>query len=137
MFKRKPKPQASGKPQPKPRQARPRKTRLSWTLAAAVVALQAGILASLAVATRWQPPKVRVIEAGWVWMQDASFYLMVLLLIGGPALTWMACSMDRKKRGVLTLSWAAFGLTLVLAFGAEAQAMLQTVWAQVPVVNHG
>lgn len=131
MFKRQSKHQASGKPASKPSAAR--KPRLSWTLAASVVALQAGILASLAFATRWQPPKVRVIEAGWVWLQDISFYLLILLLIGGPLLTWLACSMDRKKRGVLTLSWAAFGLTLVLGFGAEAQAMLQAVWAQVPV----
>lgn len=110
-----------------------RKPRLSWTLAAAVVALQACILATLAVTTRWQPPRVRIIESGWVWMQDATLYLLLLLLVGGPVFTWLACSIDKRKRGVLTLAWVGFTLTLVLAFGAEAQYMMRTLWAQMPV----
>lgn len=119
-----PKKKSSGKPQ---------KPRLSWTLAAAVIALQAVMLLTLAVTTSWQPPKVRVIEALWAWAQSTSFYPMLLLLIGGPLFTWLAFRMDRKKLGVLSLSWAAFGVTLVLAFGAEAQSMLQTLWDQIPV----
>lgn len=110
-----------------------RKPRLSWTLAAAVMALQAVMLLTLAVTTAWQPPPVRAIEYLWVWASHASFYPMLLLLIGGPVLTWLACRIDTKKRGVMTVSWAAFGLTLVLAFGSEAQSMLQTLWSQVPV----
>jgi len=109
------------------------KPRLSWTLAAAVIALQAGMLATLAVTTQWQPPKVRVIEAIWAWTQGVSFYPFLLLLIGGPLFTWLALSLDRKKIGLLSASWAVFGLTLVLAFGAEAQVMLKTLWQQIPV----
>lgn len=129
MFKRKPKSKPDGKPKNNP----PRKPRLSWTLAAAVISLQAGMLATLAVTTQWQPPKVRVIEAIWAWTQGVSFYPLLLLLIGGPLLTWLALSLDRKKLGVLSASWAVFGLTLVLAFGAEAQVMLKTLWQQMPV----
>ncbi|MEM1108819.1 MAG: hypothetical protein AAGH99_09040 [Planctomycetota bacterium] len=131
MLKRKSKPNA--KPGDKENPRKSHKPRLSWTLAAAVVTLQAAMLATLAVTTQWQPPKVRVIEALWAWTQNASFYPMLMLLIGGPLLTWLALSLDRKKLAVLSASWAAFGLTLVLAFGAEAQSMLQTLWDQVPI----
>jgi cytochrome bd-type quinol oxidase subunit 2 len=110
-----------------------RKPRLSWTLAAAVVALQAGLLLTLAMTSTWQPPKVRALEAVWAWMQGVSLIPFAMLLIGGPVLTWLACRMDRKKIGVMSLCWAAFGLTLVLVFGAEAQLMMRSLWAQVPV----
>jgi len=127
MFKRKSKSKQDA--QNKPR----RKPRLSWTLAAAVISLQAVMLLTLAVTTQWQPPRLSVIEAVWAWAQNVSFYPALLLLIGGPLFTWLAFSMDRKKLGVLSLSWALFGLTLVLAFGAEAQLMLKSLWEQVPV----
>ncbi len=129
MFKRKSKSKSDGKTHPQS----PRKPRLSWTLATSVIALQAGMLATLAVTTQWQPPKVRVIEAMWAWMQSASFYPALMLLIGGPLFTWLALSLDRKKLGILSAAWAVFGLTLVLAFGAEAQVMLKTLWQQMPV----
>lgn len=130
MLKRKPKTKSDAKAKS---QAGPRKPRLSWTLATAVIALQGGMLATLAVTTQWQPPKVRVIEAIWAWTQNVSFYPLLLLLIGGPLFTWLALSLDRKKLGVLSASWAVFGLTLILAFGAEAQIMLKTLWQQMPV----
>lgn len=127
MFKRKPKPDAKKNKKPA------RKPRLSWTLAAAVISLQAIMLLTLAVTSSWQPPRIPVIEYLWVWASHTSFYPMLMLLIGGPLLTWLACRMDAKKWGVMSLSWAAFGLTLVLAFGAEAQSMLNTLWQQIPV----
>ncbi|MEM1356516.1 MAG: hypothetical protein AAF593_05175 [Planctomycetota bacterium] len=130
MLKRKPKSKSDGKGKSS---GPSRKPRLSWTLAAAVIALQAALLGTLAVTTQWQPPKVRMIEALWAWAQNVSFYPLLLLLIGGPLFTWLAFSMDRKKLGVLSASWAVFGLTLVLAFGAEAQVMLKTLWQQMPV----
>ncbi|MEL7088666.1 MAG: hypothetical protein AAGL98_09545 [Planctomycetota bacterium] len=125
MFKRKPKPDAKKKPARKPR--------LSWTLAAAVIALQAILLLTLAVTTAWQPPKLPAIEYLWVCAANLSFYPMLLLIVGGPLLTWLACRMDGKKRSVMSLSWTAFGFTLVLAFGSEAQSMLNTLWQQIPV----
>ncbi|MEM8737549.1 MAG: hypothetical protein AAGG38_03590 [Planctomycetota bacterium] len=125
MLKRKSSPDDKRKPGRKPR--------LSWSLAAAVIALQLGMLGTLALTTQWQPPKVRVLEALWVWAQNVSFYPLLLLLVGGPVLTWLACRTDRKKLGVLSVSWATFGLTLVLVFGAEAQSLLRTLWDQVPV----
>ncbi|MEO1237531.1 MAG: hypothetical protein AAFX76_12155 [Planctomycetota bacterium] len=125
MFSRKPQKDDKKKPARKPR--------MSWALAAAVIVLQVGMLGTLAVTTQWDPPKVRVIEALWAWMQQVSFYPALLLLVGGPVLTWLACRMDRKRLRVLSVSWAAFGLTLVLAFGAEAQVVLLSLWEQVPV----
>ncbi|MEM7626447.1 MAG: hypothetical protein AAF333_12695 [Planctomycetota bacterium] len=125
MFNRKPKSDAKKKPARKPR--------LSWTFAAAVITLQAVMLLTLAVTSAWSPPRLPLIEYLWVWASHASFYPMLLLLVGGPVLTWLACRMDAKKRGVMSLSWTAFALTLVLAFGAEAQSMLQTMWQQMPV----
>ncbi|MBB6430814.1 hypothetical protein [Algisphaera agarilytica] len=127
MLSRKPKSKQDDKKKPSA------KPRLSWVLATAVIALQAGMLTTLAVTTQWQPPKVRMIEALWAWAQNASFYPLLLLLIGGPLFTWMACSLDRKKFGVMTTSWAVFGLTLVIVFGAEAQVMFKTLWQQIPV----
>ena len=121
------------KPKSDKKKAPPRKPRLSWTLAAAVITLQAVMLLTLAVTSAWEPPRLPLIEYLWVWASHASFYPMLMLLIGGPILTWLACRMDTKKRGVMSLSWTAFGLTLVLAFGAEAQSMLQTLWQQIPV----
>ena len=38
-----------------------------------------------------------------------------------------------KKIGVLAVCWAAFGLTLVWVFGAEAQTMLHAIWERIPV----
>ncbi|MEM6854352.1 MAG: hypothetical protein AAF593_08085 [Planctomycetota bacterium] len=111
--------------------------RLAWAPAAAVLALQAGVLATLALATAWHPPKVRALEAAWAWSQQASFYPLLLLLTAGPLLTWLACRLDRKKLPPLALAWAAFALTLVFAFGPEAQAILQTLWAGLPAFSRG
>ncbi|MEM9417577.1 MAG: hypothetical protein AAGA25_00800 [Planctomycetota bacterium] len=130
MFSRKPKKKQDDKPKAASKSAKPR---LSWVLATAVISLQAAMLGTLAVTTQWQPPKVRMIEAIWAWAQNVSFYPLLLLLIGGPLFTWLACSLDRKKFGVLTTSWAVFGLTLIIAFGAEAQVMFMTLWEQIPV----
>ena len=110
-----------------------RKPRISWTLAASVVALQAGLLLTLAASSRWQPPKVRALEATWAWLQSVSLYPLLMLIIGGPCLTWLACRLDRSKIGVLAVCWAAFGLTLVWVFGAEAQTMLHAIWERIPV----
>jgi len=110
-----------------------RKPRLAFTVAASVISLQIALLGTLTLSTYWQPPRVRVLEALWAWCHNVSFYPMLMLLIGGPLLTWLALALDRKKLGVLMLSWGVFGLTLVLAFGTQAQSMLKTLWQQVPV----
>ncbi len=99
--------------------------RLSWAMTAAVVSLQGGLLLTLAITTIWEPPKVRAIESLWVWVQQVSLAPWLMLLVGGPALSWLACRLDRRRLGVLAVSWAIFGVTLVMAFGTEAQAMLR------------
>lgn len=129
MFKRSSKSDAKKDKAKKPA----RKPRLSWTFAVAVIALQAVLLLTLAVTTAWQPPAIPAIEYLWVWAANVSYYPMLLLIVGGPLLTWLACRLDIKKRNVMSLAWTAFGFTLVLVFGAEAQSMLHTLWQQIPV----
>jgi hypothetical protein len=112
-----------------------RRPRIAVSLVLTVVALQVALLATLGFTTRWQPPRVRVFEAIWAWVANVSFYPMLLLLIGGPVITWLAFKLDRRKVGLLFIAWAAFGVTLIMAFGTEAQAMLLTLWQQLPWVG--
>jgi hypothetical protein len=104
-------------------------------LAAAVIVLQAGGLLTLIVTGSWEPPRVRALEVVWTLIADAAMYPLLLLLIGGPLLTWAACSVDKRKWTVLSLSWGIFGLTLVLGFGAQAQLMLRSLWEQLPILG--
>ncbi|MEM6459170.1 MAG: hypothetical protein AAF710_07240 [Planctomycetota bacterium] len=129
LRKTKAPPKKSGRKSAGPPTGRPR---LAWAPAAAVLTLQTGVLGILALANAWHPPKVRALEAAWAWSQDASFYPLLLLLTAGPACTWLACRLDARKRLPLAVAWAAFALTLVFAFGPEAQAMLRGLWVAVP-----
>ncbi|MEM6853327.1 MAG: hypothetical protein AAF593_02860 [Planctomycetota bacterium] len=123
-------PKKSGRKPAGPPNGRPR---LAWAPAAAVLTLQAGLLGTLALANAWHPPRVRVLEAAWAWSQHASFYPLLLLLTAGPLCTWLACRLDPRKRLPLAAAWAAFTLSLVFAFGPEAQSMLQTLWNNLPL----
>ena len=109
--------------------SRSRRPRLSWALTASVVGLQAGLLLTLAITSLWDPPRVRAIESLWVWVQRVSVFPWLMLLIGGPALSWLACRLDRRRLLPLALAWAGFGVTLVMVFGVEAQRMLRWLWA--------
>ena len=101
---------------------------MSWSLTAVVLGLQAGLLLTLAIVNLWEPPRVRAIESFWVWVQRVSVVPWLMLLVGGPAGTWLACKLDRRRTAVLAVAWALFGLTLTAVFGAQAQQTLRWMW---------
>lgn len=123
----------SSKPSSKNKPQHARKKGLSMSLVLTVIGLQLILLATLAFTVSWRPPQVRLIEAVWAWGCDLSYFPLLLLLIGGPIFTWLALALDRRRFGVLFLAWLVFGVTLVTAFGAEAQIMLHSLLQHVPV----
>ena len=105
-----------------------RKRRQTWVknhrvgprLVAGVMLLQGAMLLTFLVTRhRVLPPRVRVFELFWAWMQhEPIFYPLVALLVGAPAMTLLALRIPGAHRFWLVASWVVF-IAIVSAFYHE------------------
>ncbi len=114
------------------REHRAHRPRVAWAFTLTVVALQSLLLGTLFLASHWTPPHVRIIEAGWAWLNSNAFVPLGMLLLGGPLCTALAMKLDRRKTLPLAGAWIAFGLILVIGFGAQAQTLMRSMLAHLP-----
>jgi hypothetical protein len=98
--------------------------RLAW----GVAGLQAALLLTLTVTPTDPPGGPRLLELIWAWMHKPTFYPLVALLIGGPALTWTAWRTPGRHRAALAWAWLIFLVILLTAFGGRTAAMLRVLW---------
>ncbi len=94
----------------------------------AVVVLQSALLLTLAVTPTRPPPRVEFLELLWASSQRPTFYPLIAVLIGGPALTTFAWRTKGRHRRWLILSWLVFGVLLVGLFGDRVIAMLRVLF---------
>lgn len=94
----------------------------------AVLALQAALLLTLAVTPTDPPGGPRLLELIWAWMHKPAFYPLAALLVGGPALTWIAWRTPGRHRTALVWAWTVFLIVLIGAFGERTAAMLRVLW---------
>lgn len=105
-----------------------KRARIPRILLASVLALQAAVLGTLALTSLWQPPPVRMLEVGWVWLHAMAVYPLLVLLVGGPALSWLCLKFNRRMATPLLASWIIFGVVLIMGFGLETQTLLAGLW---------
>ncbi len=89
------------------------------------------MLLTLAVTPTDPPARMPLFELLWARAHKPSFYPLVALLIGGPALTWLAWQTPGRHRWALTVVWALFLTVLIGFFNDRAAVMLRVLWWQV------
>ncbi len=93
-----------------------------------VLALQAALLLTLAVTPSDPPSGPHLLRLLWASMHRPTFYPLVALLVGGPALTWIAWRTPGRHRTVLIWAWVVFLAVLISAFGDRTVVMLRVLW---------
>lgn len=99
-------------------------TRLFW----AVVALQGAVLVAMAVTSDWPRSGLTLFELLWAAAHKPLFYVLVALLVGGPALTLTAWRLSRESRGWLVAAWVGFVAVMATQFQEETSLMLRVLW---------
>jgi len=125
-------------PPPKRRRAGPRHRKRLLTparrraicqrLVGSVVILQAVLLLTLAATPTDPPGGPRLLELLWAWMHKPTFYPLIALVVGGPALSWIAWKTPGKHRTTLVLAWLIFGVILTNTFGERVTVMIRVLW---------
>lgn len=81
--------------------------------------------------TPGDPPKhSRLLQLLWAWMHKPTFYLLIVLILGGPVLSILAWRIPGRHRTALMMAWGVFTTIVVVAFGERIQVMLQVLWWQ-------
>lgn len=101
--------------------------RLAMWMTQGVLLLQFSLLLTLAVTPTWHPPRVRLFELLWAAMHRPTFYPMVALLIGGPALTVLAWRVRGRHRALLILGWATCIALCIIFFEQRLILMLDVL----------
>jgi len=99
-------------------------SRLFW----GVVALQGAVLVAMAVTADWPRSGLTLFELLWAAAHKPLFYVLLALLIGGPAMTLLAWRLHRETRGWLVASWIAFVAVMSTQFYEETSLMLRVLW---------
>jgi hypothetical protein len=98
--------------------------RLFWC----VVALQGAVLVAMSVTSNWPRSGLTLLELLWAAAHKPLFYVLVALLVGGPALTLLAWRLSRDIRGWLVAAWVAFIAVMATQFHDETSLMLRVLW---------
>jgi len=85
--------------------------KLTWV----VLVLQGAVLLTFALVPAKMPPRLPLMDLLWAASREAEFYPLVVLLIGGPALSLAAWTVKGTHRALLVLGWMAF-LTVIFTF---------------------
>jgi len=104
---------------------------MSRRLTGFVLACQAVVLLTLALAVADPPTGPKVVHLLWARSHRPAFYPLILLLFAGPTLTWLAWRTRGPHRNALVGSWLIFSAILFVTLHERALAMLRVLWWQV------
>lgn len=97
---------------------------LTWALAGVL-----GLLVlSFELTRTWTPRGGDFRMLLWAWFRRPTFVPLVVAMIAGPVLTWLAWRRKGTHRRALVVIWAAALLWLGLRHGQRIAVMFEVIW---------
>lgn len=103
---------------------------LAQRLTLIVLAMQGALLVALAVTPGDPPTRGTLWQLLWAASRRPTFYPLVILLMAGPPLSWLAWQVRGVHRRWLAIGWGTFTALLLVFFSHRVDVMLRVLWWQ-------
>lgn len=105
-----------------------RQRALAARMTLATLAMQGALLVTLAVTPGDPPGGATLWKLLWASSRKPTFVPLVILLLAGPPLTWLAWRIGGPHRRWLVAGWLTFAVIVALFYIPRLDAMLRILW---------